>query len=90
MGKQISLNKIIYKTTDFVPAEHQEYSYTVFELRWCMKELAKQILELAAENAESNIEIYSDDIDNKLFNDVEYSIIVDKKSILNTIEQIKP
>ena len=80
MSKEINLDEIILRETDFI-TKRNEFVYNVNDLRRCMKEACRQTLELAAENAEGDI-----------FEDSDYSngkVVIDRQSILDTINKIK-
>lgn len=91
MSKEIILNEIILAETGFISTDNR-YLYNIDDLKRCLKEACKQTLELAARNAEW---IYYDSIvdiprGTDYVGDDEYGYYaVDKKSILNTINQIK-
>lgn len=74
--KQIKLEEIIQKETDFV-STNNKYVYNIYDLKGCMLEFGKQLLELAAENATRDLSKHN----------MSYHFNVE--SILNTINQIK-
>jgi len=73
MSKEINLEDIILKETEFV-SKTNEYVYNIDDLKRCMKEACKQALELAVENSDVKYD---------------YGYTVAKQSILETINQIK-
>lgn len=78
--KEINLEKILLKYT-FNSSIGTLKDDTLF----AMKEACKQVLYLASENAKIK-EIYSEA---KKLEDYPFDVMVDKQSILNTINQVK-
>ena len=74
--RKINLEEIIQKETDFV-SKNNDQVYNIQDIKLCMKEFGKQLLELAAENAEC-------------FGNSDSSRgEINPQSILDTINQVK-
>ena len=104
MSREINFDEIILKETDFI-TKRNESVYNVNDLKRCMKEACRQTLKLAASNAKLLSLYYRKDEDYDKYcefagtfpercdgDGVPYAVDVfdiDKKSILDTISQIK-
>ena len=76
--RKINLEEIIQKETDFV-SKNNDQVYNIQDIKLCMKEFGTQLLELAAENA--NYEIDGQEHIEMVW--------INKQSILDTIKQIE-
>lgn len=75
--RKINLEEIIQKETDFVSKNNGQV-YNIQDIKLCMKEFGKQLLELAVKNAEEYYSVSEEKLDESL-----------KQSILYTINQVK-
>lgn len=92
MNKEVTLEKILRSllTVEAMLVNNPDYTYNM--VLSAMREACKQTLELAAENAKISIQYIGEDgleITNTLNSVFDKNYLIDKQSILDTINQIK-